>query len=148
MAETVTKTVALPNWKNKFLIEIEDGSFVPIAGMTGIKMTMSKNIESYFDLNNNGWASKGVVSGEFNVSASIKRILGDPGNEEVFSTLLYLDPEHMAKNCRVEFSTGKILQGTFLISVNDFLGDTAALETMEVEFHCNGEPTLIEETGE
>jgi len=147
MPETIIQNVALPNFKNQFLIKVGE-EFVGIAGMTSLSISLSKNIESYTDLMNGGWTSKGIVGGEMVVSSDIKRIAGDAGNDAVFETLLYLDPENAAKVCRIVLSDGRTIEGTFIVAINDFLGDAAALESMSVEFHCNGEPTLVEATGE
>ena len=146
MPDTTTTKVAIPVFKNKFLIKVGE-EFVPIAGMTSLSVSFNKNIESYSDLASNGWTRKGIVGGELTVSSDVKRIAGDAGNDEVFKTLLLID-ENANKECKLVFSDGSTIEGLFIVAVNDFLGDAQSLENMSVEFHLDGAPTFTEATGE
>lgn len=145
MAEQKT-TIAIPVFKNTFLIKVGE-EFVPIAGQTSLSVSFSKNIESYADLASEGWTRKGIVGGELVISSDVKRIAGDPGNDEVYNTLLVIDTVGTTKECKINFSDGSSIEGNFVVAVNDFLGESQSLENMSVEFHLDGKPTFTPATG-
>lgn len=135
-----------PVHNNVFKIGADEASVTIIRGLENFSPSIDGQVESWFEMTDEGWQSNAITGKAMTIDFSGKRRYGDTGNDFVAGKM-------MATGVNAEgffewtLPSGATLKGNVVINVTvPGGGDTTNVDALEFSVLFNGKPTFTAAT--
>ena len=134
--------VVYPVHNNVFKIGASAEALTIIRGLENFSPSIDGQVESWFEMTDEGWQSNAVTGKAMSIDFSGKRRYGDVGNDFVASKMMATGPDAEA-HFEWTLPSGAKLTGTVVVNVTvPAGGDTTNVDSLEFSLLFNGKPTF------
>ena len=135
------KGTVYPVHNNTFKVGDTAESLNTIAGIENFSPSFEGNVESWYDMTQEGWQDSLVTGKAFNIALSGKRSYGDAGND-LIAGLYGAVGTAANKYFEWTFANGAKLSFACAIDVTNIGGgDSTGVDSLECTVYCKGKPT-------
>lgn len=135
-----------PVHNNVFKIGATQEAATIIRGLENFSPSIDGQVESWFEMTDEGWQSNAITGKAMSIDFSGKRRYGDEGNDFVAGKMMATGPEAEAA-FEWTLPSGAKLSGSVVINVTvPAGGDTTAIDALEFSVLFNGKPTFTPAT--
>lgn len=120
-----------------------DSDLATIGGLESLELSIDGTVVDWHEIGGDGFAKNLVTAKKVMFSGSAKRVLGDAGNDYLFSLFLGVGTGCQSK-FKLDFPEGDLLSGNVNINVTSLLGAAADVAPIDFEVHCDGKPTYTD----
>lgn len=134
-----------PVHKNKFEFDIsatETAELVVPKGLEEFSPSFEANIEEWYAMEDEGWASSLKTGMKWGLTLNGKRIIGDPGNDFLADKLMAIGQDAYVDLTWTMPSGMKIVQQMTIEIKNVGGGSTTDVGALEISLTSNGKPTV------
>ena len=129
---------------HELTVQIDTGSasFVSIAGLETLDLSVNGEVKDWSELGNGGWKSRLLTGKDIEASFSGKRIEGDAGNDYI-ATLIDEVTTGANSTIQITWPNGDVLSMPCVVDVSTYGGGNTT-DVGALEFSClsNGQPTF------
>lgn len=134
--------IVYPVHRNVFKIGADETSATIIRGLENFSPAIDGQVESWFEMTDEGWQSNAITGKAMTIDFSGKRRYGDVGNDFVAGKMMSTGPEAEAY-FEWTLPSGAKLSGTVVVNVTVAAGgDTTNIDALEFGILFNGKPTF------
>lgn len=131
-------TGAYPVHSNMFKVNVNN-RFIPVKGIETFDVAFENNVESWYQLEHDGWESSAKTGAKWNISFSGKRIIGDPGNDFLASSIM----KNIITDIQWIFPDGSSLSQRMIVTAEEYGGDTVGVNAIKVKMTSTGKPVFL-----
>ena len=133
-----------PVHNNIFKIGADESSLTIIRGLENFSPAIDGQVESWFEMTDEGWQSNAVTGKAMSIDFSGKRRYGDVGNDFVAGKMMATGVNAGAY-FEWELPSGSKLAGNVVVNVTvPAGGDTTNVDALEFSILFNGKPTFTQ----